>query len=131
MQSELEGILGYLIYFFLSGVALILVKSTMESLVESIKIFWGKDLNTDDVVILDGRPARVIRVGLWKTTFFAYDVGTAEGKPFVKGGTKIQIQNDKLKEHVIERPLQMLDLSKWENKEEILAYEKRQKKDKK
>ena len=103
----------------------------MESLVESIKIFWGKDLNTDDVVILDGRPARVIRVGLWKTTFFAYDVGTAEGKPFVKGGTKIQIQNDKLKEHVIERPLQMLDLSKWENKEEILAYEKRQKKDKK
>ena len=131
IQNQAESILGYIMYFFLSGVALILVKSTMESLVESIKIFWGKDLNTDDVVILDGRPARVIRVGLWKTTFFAYDVGTAEGKPFVKGGTKIQIQNDKLKEHVIERPLQMLDLSKWENKEEILAYEKRQKKDKK
>ena len=33
---------------------------------------------------------------------------------FVKGGTKVQIQNDKLKDHVIERPLQMLDLSKWE-----------------
>ena len=29
---------------------------------------------------------------------------------------KIQIQNDKLKDHVIERPLQMLDLSKWEEK---------------
>ena len=130
MQSELEGILGYLIYFFLSGVALILVKSTMESLVESIKIFWGKDLNTDDVIILDGRPARVIRVGLWKTTFFCYDIGTAEGKPFVKGGTKVQIQNDKLKDHIIERPLQMLDLSKWENKEEIAAYEKKKNKEK-
>ena len=74
----------------------------------------GKDLDTDDVVILDGRPARVIRVGVWKTTFFAYDIGTANGKPFVKGGTKIQIQNDKLKEPVIEKPLQMLALSKWE-----------------
>ena len=38
----------------------------------------------------------------------------ANGKPFVKGGTKVQIQNDKLKDHIIERPLQMLDLSKWE-----------------
>ena len=51
---------------------------------------------------------------MWKTTFFAYDIGTANGKPYVKGGTKIQIQNDKLKDHVIERPLQMLDLSKWD-----------------
>ncbi len=30
--------------------------------------------------------------------------------------TKIQIQNEKLKDNVIERPLQMLDLSKWEEK---------------
>ena len=79
-------------------------------------MFWGKDLNTDDVVILNGRPARVIRVGMWKTTFFAYDIGTANGKPYVKGGTKIQVQNDRLKDQVIEKPLQMLDLSKWEEK---------------
>ena len=92
----------------------LLFKSTIESIVESIKIFAGKDLNTDDVVILDGRPARVIRCGFWKCTFFCYDIGTANGKPYVKGGTKVQIQNDKLKDHVIERPLQMLDLSKWE-----------------
>ena len=116
LQSQAEGILGYIAYFLLSGMILILAKSTLESMVESIKVFWGKDLNTDDVVILNGRPARVVRVGMWKTTFFAYDIGTANGKPYVKGGTKIQIQNDKLKDHIIERPLQMLDLSKWEEK---------------
>ena len=116
IQQQAEGILGYIVYFVLSGIALLLLKSTMESMVESIKVFWGKDLNRDDVVILNGRPARVVRVGMWKTTFFAYDIGMANGKPYVKGGTKIQIQNDKLKEHVIERPLQMLDLSKWEEK---------------
>jgi hypothetical protein len=113
LQSQAEGILGYIAYFLLSGIVLILVKSTLESMVESIKVFAGKDLNTDDVVILNGRPARVVRVGMWKTTFFAYDIGVANGEPYVKGGTKIQIQNDKLKDQIIEKPLQMLDLSKW------------------
>ena len=115
LQSQVEGFLGNWVWLLVSGIALLLFKSTIESIVESIKIFAGKDLNTDDVVILDGRPARVIRCGFWKCTFFCYDIGTANGKPFVKGGTKVQIQNDKLKDHVIERPLQMLDLSKWED----------------
>ena len=114
LKKQAEGFLGNWVWLFVSGVALLLFKSTIETVVEGLKVFLGKDLNTDDVVILDGRPARVIRVGLWKTTFFAYDIGVANGKPFVKGGTKIQIQNDKLKDHVIESPLQMLDLSKWE-----------------
>ena len=114
LQKQAEGFLGNWLWLFITGIGFLLFKSTIESVVEGIKVFLGKDLNTDDVVILDDRPARVIRVGLWKTTFFAYDIGTANGKPFVKGGTKIQIQNDKLKDHIIERPLQMLDLSKWE-----------------
>ena len=116
LQKQAEGFLGNWLWLLISGIALLLFKSTIESIVEGLKIFLGKDLNTDDVVILDSRPARVIRVGIWKTTFFAYDIGVANGKPFVKGGTKIQIQNDKLKEHTIESPLQMLDLSKWEGK---------------
>ena len=118
LQSQVEGFLGNWVWLLVSGVALLLFKSTIETIVEGLKIFLGKDLNTDDVVVLDGRPARVIRVGIWKTTFFAYDIGTANGKPFVKGGTKLQIQNDKLKDHVIESPLQMLDLSKWEKKDD-------------
>ena len=116
LKKQAEGILGYIIYFVITGIALLLLKSTMESMVESIKVFWGKDQNTDDVVILNGRPARVVRVGMWKTTFFVYEVGTANGKPYVKSGNKLQIQNDKLKEQVIEKPLPMLDLSKWEKK---------------
>ena len=116
LQKQAESVLGYIAYFLLSGIVLILAKSTLESIVESIKVFWGKDLNTDDVVVLNGRPARVVRVGMWKTTFFAYEIGTANGEPYVKGGTKIQIQNDKLKDQIIEKPLQMLDLSKWKDK---------------
>ena len=116
IQKTAEGLLGNWVWLLLTGVAFLLFKSTLEGITEGLKVFLGKDIKTDDVVILDGRPARCIRVGIWKTTFFAYDIGTAEGKPFVKGGTKLQIQNDKLKDHIIERPLQMLDLTKWEEK---------------
>ena len=49
---------------------------------------------------------------------FVYEVGCAEGKPYIKGGNKVAIQNDKLKDHVIEKPLPMLDLKKWDNCEE-------------
>jgi len=35
-------------------------------------------------------------------------------KNLVKGGAKMQIQNSVLKNHKIEKPLPMLDLSKWE-----------------
>ena len=116
LQKQAEGLLGNWVWLLVTGVAFLLFKSTLEGITEGLKVFLGKDIKTDDVVILDGRPARVIRVGIWKTTFFAYDIGTANGKPFVKGGTKLQIQNDKLKDHVIESPLQMLDLTKWEEK---------------
>ena len=71
--------------------------------------------NTDDVIIFDGRPARVVRVGFWKTILFVYEVGCADGKPFIKGGNKVAIQNDKLKDHMIEKPLPMLDLKKWDD----------------
>ena len=61
-------------------------------------VFAGDDLNTDDVIYFDDRPARVVRVGLWKTILFIYEVGCVDGKPFIKGGNKVAIQNDKLKD---------------------------------
>ena len=116
LQQQVEGLLGNYLLLFISGLLFLLFKSTLESLVEGIKVFIGKYLNTDDVVIIDGRPARVVRVGMWKTIFFVYEVGTVNGEPYVKGGNKVAIQNDQLKVHIIEKPLPMLDLSKWKEK---------------
>ena len=103
------GWMAIIAFLFLIG------RNTIESLIEAIKVFAGDDLNTDDVIIFDERPARVVRVGMWKTILFVYEVGCAKGKPYVKGGNKVSIQNDKLKDHLIEKPLQMLDLKRWDN----------------
>ena len=117
VQSQLEGLIGNYGWMFLIGFAALLFRSAIEGAVEGFKVFYGNDLNTDDVVIIDGRPARVVRVGVFKTIFFVYEVGTSpDGKPYVKSGNKMAIQNDQLKTHNIEKPLSMLDLSRWEKK---------------
>tara|TARA_Y100000401_G_C8324643_1_gene227434 strand:- start:3268 stop:3663 length:396 start_codon:yes stop_codon:yes gene_type:complete len=113
VQSFIEELLGNYGWMFLAGFAALLFKSSISSAVEGFKVFAGNDLNTDDVVSFNGRPARVIRVGMWKTVFFIYDVDCSNGKPVVKGGSKMSIDNEKLKEHIIEKPLPMLDLNKY------------------
>ena len=104
-----KGLYPAVAFVFLIG------RNTIETAIEAIKVFAGDDLNTDDTIIFDGRPARVVRVGLWKTILFINEVGCADGKAFVKGGNKVAIQNDKLKDHLIEKPLPMLDLKKWDD----------------
>ena len=117
IQSQIEKLIGSYGWMFLAGFAVILFRSAIEGAVEGFKVFYGDDLNTDDVVIIDERPARVVRVGFFKTIFFVYEVGTGpDGKPYVKSGNKMAVQNEQLKTHKIEKPLSMLDLSRWEGK---------------
>ena len=113
MEEQITKLLGEYGWMFFAGSALFLFKSTIESAVEGLKVFFGDGLNTDDVVVFDGRPARVIRVGIWKTTFFFYTV-KKNGEHHIDSGTKVSIQNDQLKTHIIEKPLKKLDLSRWD-----------------
>ena len=114
-QQAVESLIGQYGWMVAVAFVFILCRNTIETAIEAIKVFAGDDLNTDDVIIFDDRPARVVRVGLWKTILFVYEIGCADGKPFVKGGNKVAIQNDKLKDHLIEKPLPMLDLKKWDD----------------
>ena len=114
-QQAIEALIGQYGWMAVAAFVFLIARNTIETAIEAIKVFMGDDLNTDDVIIFDGRPARVVRVGLWKTILFVYEVGCADGKAFIKGGNKVAIQNDKLKDHIIEKPLPMLDLKKWDD----------------
>ena len=106
MVSELIGKYGWL---FLIGVLTLLFRSTIEKFVAGLMIFMGNDYNEDDVVEVDGKPGRIVRCGIWSTTFFTYDVRDG----IIVGGAKLVVQNDKLKDLKIEKPLPLLDLSKY------------------
>ena len=88
-QEAIESLIGQYGWMAAVGFLFLIGRNTIESAIEAIKVFAGDDLNTDDVIIFDGRPARVVRVGFWKTILFVYEVGCANGKAFVKGGNKV------------------------------------------
>ena len=106
MVSELLGKYGWL---FIVGVLTLLFRSTIEKFVAGLMVFMGNDYNEDDVVEVDGKPGRIVRVGMWTTKFFTYDVRDG----IIVGGSKLVVQNDKLKDIKIEKPLPLLDLSKY------------------
>ena len=95
---------------FFTGILLLLFNNTISEAVDGIMLFLGNDYNEDDVVEVDGSPGRIIRVGIWKTVFFIYHI--IDGK--IVGGSKLVVQNSKLKDLKIEKPLPNLDLSKYQ-----------------
>ena len=109
IQSMVSEMLGKYGWLFIVGVLTLLFRSTIEKLVAGMMVFVGNDYNEDDVVEVDGKPGRIVRVGMWTTTFFTYDVRDG----IIVGGAKLVVQNDKLKDLKIEKPLPLLDLSKY------------------
>ena len=108
-QGLVEGLIGQYGWLFLVGVATLIFQNTIREAVDGIMVFLGNDYNEDDVVEVDGKPGRIVRVGIWTTTFFTYNV--VDGK--IVGGSKIVVANSKLKDLKIEKPLPNLDLSKY------------------
>ena len=109
VQNQVSLLIGKYGWLFLVGVLTLLFRSTIEKFVSGLFIFMGNDYNEDDVVEVDGKPGRIVRCGVWSTTFFTYDI--REG--IIVGGAKLVVQNDKLKDIKIEKPLPLLDLSKY------------------
>lgn len=111
IQSNISVLLGEYGWMFLAALAVLFFKTTIESTIAGLIIFIGNDYNNDDIVILDGRPGRIVRVSMWKTTFYLYSIKKdPNGKKFVAGGTKLIVENDKLKDLKIEKPLDNFDL---------------------
>jgi len=109
IQEQVTGMIGKYGWMFVAGAAVLLFRTTIETSVAGLMIFMGNDYNEDDVVEVDGKPSRIVRVGMWSTTFFTYDVRDG----IIVGGSKLVVQNDKLKDIKIEKPLPLLDLSKY------------------
>ena len=116
IQSNISVLLGEYGWMFLAGLAILFFKTTIESVLAGLVVFVGNDYNNDDIVVLDGRLGRIVRVSMWKTTFYLYTVKKgADGKNFISGGTKLIVENNKLKDLKIEKPLDNFDLDMFED----------------
>ena len=109
LENMAKNLIGDYGWLFVAGLVILLFQSSIKKLAASIFVFIGGDYRTDDVVFVDGKPGRIIRVGFIKTVFFIYDVH--EGK--IVGGSKLVVQNEWLGKLKIEKPLQQLDLTRF------------------
>ena len=111
LQDNISILLGEYGWMFLAALVVLFFKTTIESVLAGLLIFVGDDYNNDDIVILDGRPGRIVRVSMWKTVFYLYTIRKgSDGKKFVSGGTKLVVENNELKGLKIEKPLDNFDL---------------------
>lgn len=111
--TNLIGNYGWL---FLVGFVAMLFRSTLEGLVESVKIFWGNAINVGDVIYIwiEGKKyaGRIVRVGLFKCSIVVYNVSHHDdGEPYISGGEDLEIQNSKIKDYTMTRPMENIDIS--------------------
>ena len=111
IQKQVTTLLGDYGWLFFVGIIMLLFRSTVENVVAGLMVFIGNDYDEDDVIELDGKPGRIVRVGIWKKVFFIYHV--VDGN--IVSGDKLVVQNDKLKDMKISKPLPELDLRKYQN----------------
>ena len=109
LEVVVRNLLGDYGWMFIAGVSLLMFQSSIKKLAAGLFVFWGNDYKTDDTVYVDGKPGRIIRVGMTKTVFFIYDVMDGQ----VIGGSKLVIQNEYLGKLKIEKPLCQLDLTRY------------------
>ena len=113
LGTNLIGSYGWLL---LVGFVAMMFRSTIEGLVESVKIFWGNAINVGDVIYIwiEGKKyaGRIVRVGLFKCSIVVYNVShKADGAPFISGGEDLEIQNSKIKDYTMTRPMENIDIS--------------------
>jgi len=113
--TNLIGNYGWL---FVVGFLAVLFRSTLEGLTESFKVFWGNAINVGDVIYIwiEGKKyaGRIVRLGLFKTSIIVYNISHKDdGEPYISGGEDLEIQNDKLKDFIMTRPLENIDISNF------------------
>ena len=74
LESTAQDMTGKYVWMFVAGLIILMFKSSIEKLAAALFMFIGSDYKEDDVVYVDGKPGRIVRVGLTKTVFFIYDI---------------------------------------------------------
>ena len=115
LGTNMIGNYGWL---FVVGFVVMLFRSTIEGLTESFKIFWGNSINVGDVIYIwiEGKKyaGRVVRLGIFKISIIVYNIEHGkDGEPYISGGEDLEIQNSKLKDFVMTRPMEKIDISNF------------------
>ncbi len=81
-------------WMFLTMFLMFFFKGAIESLYYGVRFILGNEYNIDDIVYFNGKKCRIIRMSIYRTTFYVTDETR-----------KFHIPNNKLQNHIIEKEL--------------------------
>ena len=93
-ETMLRGIISDYGWIIVALFLSMFFKDMVHGWIVGMGVFFGNDINNEDIIYISGRQARVVRVGWKKTIFYMTD-----------RGTKMMVSNTKLIELVIEKRL--------------------------
>jgi len=76
IQQTAEGFIGKYGWLLLAGAATIIFKDIVSQFAAGLTIWFSKEYTPDDIVLINGRKARIVRVGIKSTTFYFPDTST-------------------------------------------------------
>jgi hypothetical protein len=93
-KYEIIQFLGNNMYLLIIVVGMSMFKTTIESAVSGLSFWMSREFNEDEIVYINGRKARITKIGFRNTVFFMY-----------KTNSKIIMPNGRLKYQVLEKLL--------------------------
>jgi small-conductance mechanosensitive channel len=76
LQQTAQGFIGNYGWLLVAGAATIIFKDIVSQFAAGLTIWFSKDYTPDDIVLIGGRKARIVRVGMKSTTFYFPDSNT-------------------------------------------------------
>ena len=76
LQQTAQGFIGEYGWLLLAGAATIIFKDVVSQFAAGLTIWFSKEYTPDDIVLIGGRKARIVRVGMKSTTFYFPDTNT-------------------------------------------------------
>lgn len=94
MEELITEFLGAYGWLFITGLFALIFKSAIENAFYGLKFMIGTEYDADDIVVIKDKKCRIVRQGIFRTTFY-----------ILENNGKFHIPNNKLQNHIIEKQL--------------------------
>ena len=98
MEETAKDFIGQNGWLFLAGVLAIVFNSIISSSAQGLMVWWSKQYQPVDIVIVNGRKARIVRIGMRETVFY-----------FEDKCTKLTVPNEAVRGMGIEKSIKPMD----------------------
>ena len=73
MEGVARNLIGEFGWIFVAGVAVLMFRELVQNFAAGLKVYFSRQWAVDEIVFLNGRQARIARIGLTETVFYMAD----------------------------------------------------------